>query len=286
MNEALRKLLKELGFSDENLDKIFAENAEPTILETLTPTLFTENRAKWEGVLSNDTSFTKTFMDRGFSAGKVTAYDEIKGGAIAGLGLNLDKTSEDYKDNAKYLARLKEHFEAAKVATSGDKEAIARLKAEYEADKKAALEQERTALMQNFKTEKDQLLQGVGKERALLGYGSNKKFKGGLALGDLLPAIEAKTAAYKWEYDERGNLVKVYNSDGSQIHNDKKDGFLSVQDILSKIYEPFIDNTPDDKKDGEGQRQGDGKNKPTTVGGQESDAYKAMMSHYTEPVTA
>lgn len=272
MNEVFKKLLKELGVDDATLEKIFAENVEEATVEALFPDVSKLNRTKWEGVLGMDSKWTEQFSARGHAAGQAIAYQKVKDGILRDLGLQIDPTTDEYKDNAKFAAKLKAEFAAAKGKTTEggegkQKEELARLQAEFDKKLAETLTAERETLSGQHAAQMKSLKQDFGFESELLGYGMDKKMKGGLPLNVLLPAIKAQTAAYKWEFDDNGKLVKVLGADGFEMDNEKRDGKLSPKDVLATIYKPFIDDAPSDTG-GQQQRQGDGTpNGKTTLSG-------------------
>lgn len=251
MKEVFKKILKEvLGVDDATLEKMTVENVEDAVIEALIPTLSQQNRTKWEGVLSSDNKFTEQFSSRGHAAGLAKGLNTAKDLVLHQMGFKLDPQSDDYKDNDKFSAKLKSYYDEAvsKAAKTGEdvKTALAAAKAQFETEKTAALEEERKAVSTDYEGKMKAANESNALKMNLLQFASGKKIKGGLEIGDIMPAIEAKAKAFKFEFGEDFSPVKVYDSTGYEIDNEAKDGGkLKPSDIFGKIYEPFIDTTTD-----------------------------------------
>jgi hypothetical protein len=254
MNEAFKKLLKDVfGVKDEVIEKLTAENVSEEVIAGLIPDISTQNRAKWQDIVLKDSAIVPILTDpnhplqkdltaRGFSAGKGTAYNELKDLVSQTLGVQLDKEGEDYKENAKYAAKLKEAFEK-KGGNVSEKEAEikARIEKEFETRLQSELDRTRTELTSGYEAKMRTMQEATGFENFVMSHGVGKKFKGDLSLNDLLPSIKAKAQGYKWGYDEQGRPAKVMNTEGMEIDNATKDGKLSPSDIINEIYKGFID---------------------------------------------
>jgi hypothetical protein len=280
MNDFLKKLLKSVvGLDDTVIEKIFTEGVEAASLDALIPEISGANRSKWEAVLLSDTKFTEPLTARGFSAGQAKAYQAKKDAISKALGLSIPTDSEDFSNNEKFIAKVKEHFDAQKkMGTGGNDEAIAKLKAEFEAQKSKAIEDERGILNGQFQ----QQLKGIKEDNILktqlLTFAAGKKFKGGLSVDDLMPAIEAKTKGYKFEFDtERNAISKVLGLDGHEIDNETKSSKLTPSEILTNIFANFVDteaqNTGGQGNGGTGQANGG-------AGQSQGDAANVQMNGY------
>lgn len=270
MNEIFKKWLKELGVNDATLETIFAEGADPAAIEALYPAISTANRAKWEQVLASDGKFTETFTARGHASGKATALQGIKNDLVKTLGIQLDPNTDEFKDNEKFAAALKSMFD--KKGTEGGNpktdEILKQKEAEFQTMLQNAIQKERETLAAQEAQKLQSVRNDMGFKNNLVLFGMGKTLKGGLGIDVLLPAIEAKAKSYKWEYDENGQPVKVFDTEGNPIDNGRGDGHLSPSDILSKIYEPFIDTAA---ADGQQQQQRQQDNKQGTLSSMQAE---------------
>ena len=254
MNDALKKILKEIfGVKDEVVEKLAAENVTDESIAALIPDISTQNREKWQKVILSDSAivpiltdpahpFQKDLTARGFSAGKGTAYNELKDLVSSTLGIELSKDAEEYKENPKFAAKLKEAFDKkGGNVTEKEAEIKARIEAEFQQKLATELDKTRTELTSGYEAKMKQMQESTEFENFVMSHGIGKKFKGDLPLTDLLPAIKAKAQNYKWGYNENGKLAKVMNAEGMEIDNATKDGKLQPSDIIAEIYKAFVD---------------------------------------------
>lgn len=279
MKDGIKKILKEiLGVNDEMLEKLTAENVDDAAIEALIPTISQVNRAKWETILSNDSTHTAKFSDRGHAAGLAKGLHQAKDLVLQQLGFQIPSESEEYKDNTKFAATLKARYEDAlsKQSKTGEdvKAALERAKADFEREKAEALRVEREALNTDFESKIKSVHESNALKVTLLGYASGKKIKGGLELDDILPAIEAKARDYKFEFDPNYRPTKVYNAQGQEMHNEKKDGFLAPSDILGNIFSRYIDT---ETTTGNGTASG-ANGRKIESGGNQPDTLKSQLA--------
>lgn len=262
----LETVLKEIGLDEPTIKVFENENVTEAELNALVPKISQQNRTKWEAVLSADGKFTEQFTSKGHSAGTAKAYNDLKKQLSKEFGIDLAEDSEEFKDNPKFLAKVKDIFAKSKGKGPEDVEAaIAKVRSEMELAMSAKVKdaQDRAAI--DYLAKENNLRREFGLKQSLTDFLTKGKIKEGLSLSDVLLLTETNLKrGYKLEFDEDGNVSKILDKDGFELDNEKKDGKLGVKDILSQIAKPYLSEENDNKN--EGGNTGGGVTKITLTG--------------------
>lgn len=236
----LLEVLKNLGVSEPTIASLSKEGITDAEIDALAPTISTENRKKWEGVLAGDTTFTQQFSNAGHSAGSAKAYRELKKSFAGVLKLALEENSEDFTDNAKFIKAVEKLMADKTKAPEDVQKAVELAKAELEKSYNEKIQGQLAAQEQRFWAEKTQLSQNFVLKTTLLSEIAGKKLK--LPADKVAKLLEMDlNEKYKLEFDESNQIKTVLGKDGQPIHNEKKDGFLGFGDILGGLIKDYLE---------------------------------------------
>lgn len=272
-------LLKEMGLDEATITALTKENVTDAELAALIPKITGQNRLKWEGVLGADGKFTEQFTSKGHSAGTAKAYRDLKLQFSKEFGIDLSEESEDFKDNPKFLAKVKDVFAKSKGKGSEDVEAaIAKVRSEMESAMAAKVKEAQDKAAIDYLAKENSLKREFGLKQTLTDFLTKGKIKEGLSLSDVLLLAETNLKkGYKLEFDEDGNVAKILGKDGFEIDNEKKDGKLGVADILNQVAKPYFAEADSGNNGGGGNGNSGGGQVKVNLTGTNSDRIIADM---------
>lgn len=275
----LETVLKEIGLDEPTIKVFENENVTEAELNALIPKISQQSRAKWEVVLSADGKFTEQFTSKGHSAGAAKAYNDLKKQLSKEFGIDLAEDSEDFKDNPKFLAKVKDIFAKSKGKGTDEVEAaIAKVRAEMESVMATKVKDAQDRAAVDYLAKENNLKREFGLKQSLTDFLTKGKIKEGLSLSDVLLLTETNLKkGYKLEFDEDGNVAKILGKDGFEIDNEKKDGKLGVKDILSQLAKPYLSGEDANQNAGGNNGNAGGGTTKITLTGTNTDNILASM---------